>query len=114
MRTKYALSYHTVDKIHDIYNAIFFKTDTAAKKFARGLNRVLESRGYVSISVLCDRAEIDISDDDRDAFDRIAWKDQIDIDTMILPTLSRGDLMYKILFPLVTEIDPSWIEEEDA
>lgn len=111
MKTKYALSYHVMHKIDELMNSIVFTSENIAKRFIKGLNKILDTRGYVSISVLCDRAEIKITDEDRDAFDRIAWKDRI-ADTMVTPTMRDGELMYKIIFPPLVEIDPVWIEED--
>lgn len=111
MKTKYTLSYHVMHKIDELMNSIMFTSENIAKRFIKGLNKVLDTRGYVSISVLCDRAEIMITDEDRDAFDRIAWKDRIG-ENMIVPTFQSNELMYKIIFPPLVEIDPVWIEED--
>ena len=112
MTTKYALSYHMMQKIDELMDSIVFTSENIAKKFVKGLNKVLDTRGYVSISVLCDRAEIKITDEDRDAFDRIAWKEHIS-DTMVTPKLDHGELMYGIIFPPLVEIDPVWVKEAE-
>ena len=111
MKTNYALSYHVMHKIDEIMDSIVFTSENIAKRFIKGLNKVLDARGYVSITVLCDRAEIDISDEDRNLLDRVAWKDRI-ADTMVTPIMRDGELMYKIIFPPLVEIDPVWIEED--
>lgn len=104
MITKYALSYHTQAKVNDILDQFRFRHEEDAIEFISEYNDILAAKGYVSISALCDKLRIRISDDLRFNLKRIIFKDRMDGDN-IYPYVGpdTGD-NFTIVFPLYYEL----------
>ena len=87
--------------VDDIYASIQFTSDTIATRFIRELNRLLDIYGKVTISMLCDKAEIEITEDERLIFDELFWTVRI-IDSAVYPIHHDGQFIgYGIQFPQV-------------
>jgi len=99
MVTKYALSYHTQDKVNDILDQFNFRDEEAAIEFIREYNDLLAAKGYVSISALCDKMKIQISDDLRFNLKRIMFKDRMNKDNIYFYVGSDDSYKFTITFP---------------
>lgn len=99
MITKYALSYHTQAKVNDILEQFSFRHEEDAIEFISEYNDILAAKGYVSISALCDKLRIRISDDLRFNLKRIVFKDRMDEDNIYSYVGPDNGYNFRIIFP---------------
>ena len=104
MITKYALSYHTQDKVNDILSQFVFRHEEDAIDFIGEFDDILAAKGYVSISALCDKLRIRISDDLRFNLKRIIFKDRMDGDNIYPYVGPDNGYNFTIVFPLYHEL----------
>lgn len=99
MITKYALSYHTKDIVDSILDKVLFKREEDAVEFTVEYNDILAAKGYVSMSALCDKLKIRISDDLRFNLKRIVFKDTINGDNICPCVGPDTRYNFAIIFP---------------
>ena len=99
MITKYALSYHTQAKVNDILDQFKFRNEEDAIDFIDEFNDILAAKGCVSISALCDKLRIRISDDLRFELKRIVFKDRMDEDNIYSYVGPDNGYNFTIIFP---------------
>ena len=90
--------------VDDILELVQFTSESIAQKMIRTLNRILDIQGRVTISDLCDKMEIDISEEERSVFNFVLWKDRINSNS-VYPIIKHEEISgYAFIFPkLYTE-----------
>lgn len=89
--------------VDDILALVYFTSENIAKRMIRTLNRIFDTQGFVTISTLCDKTEIEITPEERSEFDRIFWNDRIPNDATY-PIIKHEEIAgYGITFPPLQE-----------
>lgn len=85
--------------VDDILELVQFTSESIAQKMIRTLNRILDIQDRVTISDLCDKMEIDISEEERSEFNLVFWLDRINSNS-VYPIIKHEEIIgYSFIFP---------------